>query len=273
MNTNIAHAPRTPAIAPGIPPWLVRLLALLLGVTLITLLSALLPPGSPVAVLLLDHHQAPPPNSPFFYPFTIQNLMHLLLFAGIAEVLVRWLATRHEAGLMAGHLLPEDPRVVLQSHDLPAIRAQVVGRYDGERGLLPGLIDLCILQFQSSRSVDQVVSVLNSSLELLAHRLDLRYALLRYLVWVIPTIGFIGTVIGIALALNLIDPSAGTQPLGEIAQALGIAFYTTLVALVESALLVLLLNLVQTREERVLNQAGHYTLVTLVNRLYTGRTT
>nr|WP_276570205.1 MotA/TolQ/ExbB proton channel family protein [Thiocystis violacea] len=126
------------------------------------------------------------------------------------------------------------------------------------------------MQFQASRSVDQSVSVLNSSLELLGHRVDLRYALLHYLVWVIPTVGFIGTVIGIALAMSLIDPSAAGQPLGEIARALGVSFYTTLVALAESAILVLFLHLVQAQEELAVNRAGHYTLVNLINRLYAG---
>ncbi len=167
-------------------------------------------------------------------------------------------------------MLPESYEVVLQSHDLPPIRKQVAGRYDGEHGFLPGLIDLCILQFQASRSVDQTVSVLNSSLELIAHRLDLRYSMLRYLVWLIPTIGFIGTVIGISLALAMIDPAAAEQPLGEIAQALGVSFYTTLVALGESAILVFLLNIVQAKEERALNDAGQYTLKNLINRLYAG---
>ncbi len=158
--------------------------------------------------------------------------------------------------------------LVLQSHDLPPIRARVAGHYDGEQGFLPGLIDLCILQFLASRSVDQTVSVLNSSLELLMHRVDLRYTLPRYLTWVIPTVGFIGTVVGIALALAMIDPSAAVQPLGAIARALGVSFYTTLVALVDSAILVLLLQLVQAREELAVNAAGHYVLVNLINRLY-----
>ena len=161
--------------------------------------------------------------------------------------------------------------MVLQSHDLPPLRARVAGLYDGERGFLPGLIDLCILQFLASRSVDQTVSVLNSSLELLMHRVDLRYTLLRYLTWVIPTVGFIGTVVGIALALAMIDPSAAVQPLGEIARALGVSFYTTLVALVDSAILVLLLQLVQAREELAVNAAGRYVLVNLINRLYSGQ--
>ncbi|WP_245537418.1 hypothetical protein [Thiocystis violascens] len=49
------------------------------------------------------------------------------------------------------------------------------------------------------------------------------------------------------------------------------SFNTTLVALAESAALVLLLHLVQAQEELAVNQAGHYTLINLINRLYAGR--
>jgi biopolymer transport protein ExbB/TolQ len=249
---------------------LVLPIALALGALLVAVLTLWLEPGSAAARVVLDYQSAPAPNSPFLYPFTVQNLMHLLLFVGLGEIYCRWRISEAERSLIGEHLLPEDYQVVLQSHDLPPIRARVAGRHDGEHGFLPSLIDLCILQFQASRSVDQTVSVLNSSLELIAHRVDLRYAMLRYIVWVIPTIGFIGTVIGISLAMSLIDPGAATQDLGEIAKSLGVAFYTTLVALVESAILVLLLNLVQAREELALNQAGHYTLTNLINRLYAG---
>lgn len=245
-------------------------LSALLGGLFIALLSLTLPAGSPAAALLLDHQAAPPPGYPFVYPFTVQNLTHLILFLGLGEIFCRWRSAAREHAIIDEGLLPQAYEVVLQSHDLPPIRARVAARHDGEHGFLPGLIDLCILQFQAGRSVDQTVSVLNSSLELLAHRVDLRYALLRYLVWVIPTVGFIGTVIGIALAMSLIDPNAASQPLGEIARALGVSFYTTLVALAESAVLVLLLNLVQAREELAVNRAGHYTLVNLINRLYAG---
>lgn len=49
---------------------------------------------------------------------------------------------------------------------------------------------------------------------------------------------------------------------------LGVAFYTTLLALVQSAMLVLALHITQAREERVLNRAGQYCLDNLINRLY-----
>lgn len=244
--------------------------ALLAGMLFIGLLSLLLEPGGPAAVVLLDYQFPPPPGYPFVYPFTVQNLMHLLLFIGFGEIYCRWRIGERERAINAEGLLPEEYKVVLGPHNLAPLRRLVKDRYDAEHGFLPGLVDLCILQFLASRSVDQTVSVLNSSLELIQHRLDLRYAMLRYLVWVIPTIGFIGTVIGISLAMALIKPGADEQPLGEIAQALGMSFYTTLVALVASAILVLLMNLVQAREESALNRAGHLTLTNLINRLHAG---
>lgn len=245
-------------------------IALMLGVVFIAILTVLLKPGGGAAVLLLDHYAQPPKDYPFIYPFTIQNLMHLILFAGLGEVYTRWRIARHEEAALAEKLLPESYEVVLQSHDLAPIRKAVSSRYDAEHGFLASLVDISILQFLASRSVDQTVSVLNSSLELLIHRVDLRYSMLRYITWLIPTIGFIGTVIGIALSLNLVDPGAETQPLGDIANSLGVSFYTTLVALAESAILVFLLNIVQAKEERAVNFAGHYTLKNLINRLYAG---
>jgi hypothetical protein len=43
-----------------------------------------------------------------------------------------------------------------------------------------------------------------------------------------------------------------------------------MVALVESAILVFLLHLVQQEEESAVNKAGDYTLRNLINRLYVG---
>ena len=43
---------------------------------------------------------------------------------------------------------------------------------------------------------------------------------------------------------------------------------TTVIALIWSAILVLMQHLVQKREEMALNQAGHYCLTNLINRIY-----
>ena len=237
-------------------------ISLLAGCLFIGVSTLLLGQGK-AGIVLLDAA-----TRTFPYPLTIQNVMHLFFFVGLGELFVRWRVAEREFAFVAWRLLPEDGETVLQSRDLPNIRRQTSGHFDSEHGFLPYLVDLCILQFQASRSVDQTVSVLNSSLELIAHRVDLRYALPRYIVWVIPTIGFIGTVVGIALAMEQINPEQ--VDLKVLTSSLGVAFYTTLVALVQSAVLVLFLNLVQAREERSVNEAGHYTLRNLINRLYVG---
>ena len=127
-----------------------------------------------------------------------------------------------------------------------------------------------VLQFQIGRSIDQANALLNSSLELFLHEIDLRYSMIRYIVWVIPTLGFIGTVIGISLALGFAADSNVQDPtlLAELTKRLAVAFNTTLMALVMSAILMLLQHLVQCREEGALNQAGQYCLDNLINRLY-----
>lgn len=233
------------------------------GVVVIGLLWVLLS-GRP-ARLLLDS-----PSQLMVFPLTIQTILHLAFFLALGEVYVRRKTTAYESAFMAQGFLPEDESIVLQAHDLGPIRKRVSGLSDGENGFLPGLIDLSVLQFQASRSVDQTVAVMNSSLEILAHRVDLRYQVLRYLVWFIPTVGFLGTVIGIGSTLALI-PEDGVADLYVLSQSLTVAFDTTIVALAESAVLVFLMNTVQAHEERCVSSAGDYCLKNLINRLYEGR--
>ena len=240
--------------------WMVLALSQIVAVLFISIASATL--GQSLAgIILLDSA-----TTQFSYPFTIQNFMHLLFFMGVGELYVRWRCAQRELAFLKLGLLPEDANTVLEPGNLPPIRHRVANLYRDDQGLLPYLIDLGVLQFMASRSVDQTVTVIDSSLELINHRVDLSYAFSRYLVWVIPTIGFIGTVVGIAMALQQINPDA--PDLRQLTASLGVAFYTTLVALVQSAFLVFGLQLIQASEERAVNQAGQYVLKNLINRLY-----
>ncbi|MGH7907552.1 MAG: MotA/TolQ/ExbB proton channel family protein, partial [Candidatus Binataceae bacterium] len=57
----------------------------------------------------------------------------------------------------------------------------------------------------------------------------------------------------------------------NIAHALSLGFNCTLVALMESAILVFVLYLAQEKEETAVNLAGGYILRNFINRLYEGR--
>ena len=253
---------RTDTMAPLPVRWQVQGLALLAGCLFIGLMTLLI--GKSRAGSMLLDSQTPI----FIYPFTIQNTELMVFFVGLGEIYIRWRVAVRELAFLKKTYLPEDEATVLQARDLGHVRRKVVSDCDAEHGFLPSLIDLCILQFQASRSTDQTVSVLNSSLELISHRVDLRYSMLRYIVWVIPTLGFIGTVVGISDAIYKVDPNA--PDMKRVTASLGVAFDTTLVALCLSAILVFLLHVVQKKEEMSVNLAGHYTLRNLINRLYVG---
>jgi hypothetical protein len=235
-----------------------------LGVLFVALLTAILDPNGRAAQLVLDR------RSPHFpYPFTIQNFEHVLFFLGLGELFVRWRVAVRELGFARMGLLPEDAQTVLQAHDLGPLRQRIAGRFDGEHGFLPSLIDLAILQFQTGRSVDQTVAVANHSLELIEHRVDMRYGLVRYIAWLVPTLGFIGTVYGLGASLA---EAAGSKELdiANVAGTLSVGFDCTMVALAESAILVYILHIVNEMEEKAVNSAGTYVLRNLINRLYAG---
>ncbi|MCA9564345.1 MAG: MotA/TolQ/ExbB proton channel family protein, partial [Myxococcales bacterium] len=174
---------------------------------IVAILSLVLPPGSTLAVLLLDL-QAEGANM-FTYPLTIQNFCWLLFGVGVGDVLHRKLAARREVRAVKLCLLPEDDKTILVLEDLPSIRQRVlqVGRTKG--GFLCRLIDECVLYFGANRDPGQTMNLMTTLVDLEAHRVDLRYTLLRYLAWILPTLGFIGTMVGIAGSLRMINPPGG----------------------------------------------------------------
>jgi biopolymer transport protein ExbB/TolQ len=241
-------------------------LAAISAAVFVAMLTLILSRDSRPAQLLLDFSRF----SHFPYPFTIQNLEHIFFFIALGELFLRSRVANREMSFLKMGLLPEDDHTVLQAQDLAPIRRKVAPLVQEEHGFLPSLIDLSVLQFQSGRSIDQAVSVMNSQLELIEHRVDLRYGLIRFIAWLIPTLGFIGTVIGLGASLALV-PESGEIKLYDVAHALSLGFDCTMIALAESAILVFILHLVQEKEETSVNLAGTYTLRNLINRLYEGK--
>jgi biopolymer transport protein ExbB/TolQ len=197
-------------------------------------------------------------------------VMWIVFGVGFSELWVRNRVSKRGMNVLKRQYLPEDQETLLRAEDLGQYYRLATSDPKTKGCFLNRLLTRVILQFQSSRSVDQSNALLNSSLELYLHEIDLRYNMLRYIVWVIPTLGFLGTVIGIAIALEsiaLMRPD-DENLLRVLTSKLGTAFFTTLLALAMSGILVFFMHIVQGREERALNQSGQYCLDNLINRLY-----
>ena len=243
----------------------IALVCIVLGVGVVTVLHYTLPDEA--AHILLD-------RGGLGYPLSVQNCIWVVAVISCGELYVRFRAGNAEMAQLRCRYLPEDERTVLEAADLGAIYRVVHAAEGADRCFLPRLIQRAVLQFQSSQSIDQSSALLNTSIEMYLHEVDLRYSMLRYLAWLIPSLGFIGTVIGVGRALAYAgDPLNVQDPmlLNEVTRRLAISFNGTFLALLIAAVLVFLTNVAQSREEHALNAAGQYCLDNLINRLFVRR--
>ncbi|MBQ2380855.1 MAG: MotA/TolQ/ExbB proton channel family protein [Akkermansia sp.] len=227
----------------------------------IIVLCNLLPTGSMAASFLVNKIKGVDYIAP-------QNFMWIAFFWALAELFVRahmLILQKHELQL---HLLPERDDELLTSSRMPTIHSNVLRL--NANGQLGCMVKLLASQFQISRSVSMCSAVLKSETELLENRIELGYNIVRYITWMIPTLGFIGTVQGILMALNVASKTPMNDPtlLSKVITDMSTAFWTTLLALILSCIIMWVMHLVQGREETYLNDCANYCLKNFINKIY-----
>jgi len=114
--------------------------------------------------------------------------------------------------------------------------------------------------------VQNTSDAVESSIEALAIRQEAGNSMVRYLIWAIPSIGFIGTVRGIGGALALADQALAGDISGMTNQ-LGLAFNSTLVALLISIVLMFLLHQLQQLQDGLVVDTQAYCEKFLLKRI------
>lgn len=117
-----------------------------------------------------------------------------------------------------------------------------------ENTVLYKAVDACLDRFFTTRSVSSATEAMKASCEMESERQDAELALVRYLTWAIPSLGFIGTVRGIGAALGQAE-EATRGNIGPVTESLGVAFNSTFVALLISLFIMLLLHKLQEAQE------------------------
>jgi biopolymer transport protein ExbB/TolQ len=92
--------------------------------------------------------------------------------------------------------------------------------------------------------------------------------MVRYIAWAIPSIGFIGTVRGIGDALGQAH-KAIEGDIFDVTKSLGVAFNSTLIALLISIALMFLLHQLQLLQERYVLDTEAYCEENLTRHLHT----
>ncbi|HAD59311.1 MAG TPA: hypothetical protein DCG12_08710 [Planctomycetaceae bacterium] len=96
--------------------------------------------------------------------------------------------------------------------------------------------------------------------ELANERLHQSFATIRTVTWAIPILGFLGTVIGITMAIANVTPEQLETSLGEVTSGLSVAFDTTALALGMSIVLVFAAFAVERLEQGVLTDLEQHVI-------------
>ncbi len=94
--------------------------------------------------------------------------------------------------------------------------------------------------------------------ELASEKLHGSYALVRTITWAVPILGFLGTVMGITIAIANVRPEQLDNSLTEVTGGLAIAFDTTALALTLSMLLVFASFVIERSEQSVLDRIEEF---------------
>ena len=117
-----------------------------------------------------------------------------------------------------------------------------------------------------TNDVQNTSDAITTSVEALGVRLEAENSMVRYLIWAIPSIGFIGTVRGIGQALSQADKALAGDIAG-MTDSLGVAFNSTFVALVISIGLMFLLHQLQRLQDGLFVDTQEYCDKFLLNRI------
>lgn len=108
----------------------------------------------------------------------------------------------------------------------------------------------CLRRFNNTKNVQHASQAISDSVDTLAAQLESGNSMIRYFIWAIPSIGFIGTVRGIGSALAQAEQAVAGDISGMV-DKLGVAFNSTLVALMISIVLMYLLHVLNNRQDEM----------------------
>lgn len=180
-----------------------------------------------------------------------QEVCFILMLWAMALLAFKGVGVGRERKLLRGDLIPVNTGESILPEDAREYARSLEALEEPEREYLyPRALLTALQRFRSTRNVQDVSDAVNSVCDSENDRLDSELAMIRYIAWAIPSIGFIGTVRGIGDALALAH-KAVEGDISGVTAALGLAFNSTFVALVLSIVLMFLVYQLQLFQERL----------------------
>ena len=203
----------------------------------------------------------------YFASHPIEYIIAVTFFVGIAILIVKYLAI-----LWQRKLLQQSPILPLPPQPLPVSHVgndlDLVQRHEKAKGasLLTERLTILLHSLRRNNSADNLDFELRSRAEDAAAKADADYGLIRLILWAIPMIGFLGTVIGITVALDNLDLNAMSESSKQLAAGLAVAFDTTGLAIALAVMLFFVQFIVYREESHLLAETDRLTEQELCGR-------
>jgi biopolymer transport protein ExbB/TolQ len=198
----------------------------------------------------------------------IQFFTYFLFIYGLLDIRSRRLEISREYQIFNRELLPAEEYQLLNLSEIAQLR-DTVAKIEGRNpSILGNLIRRAATAYLANRSQSETLNLISTQVRINQAENESQHALVRYVAWAVPSVGFIGTVIGIAAALNIAYKTASNEnAIKEVTDLLGIAFDTTLVALLLDTVFVYYVHDLQERTEKLFAQMESYLIEHFISRV------
>lgn len=193
----------------------------------------------------------------------IQTLTYLAFFWSWFEVREKLIVIARERKAFKMNLIPTGEKIVFMPSDINSLKFKLIEFEKKDKYILSDLLKKACTKFHTSKSLSELIDVVSIQIEVSQEKAEGDQSIIRYLTWVIPSIGFVGTVLGISQALIV----ANSGDMDKITSLLGVAFDTTLIALVLSIIIMWFVHKLQEETDRYHSDLKEFVIDNLINKI------
>ena len=195
----------------------------------------------------------------------IQGVTYFLFIFGMLEiyVLLNRLSVESNA-----HFLPEKENWVMDVDDVNQLKLNMQQIEHTNKYYLTDLIKKACIKYRLNKSSSEVLGLVESQVKIYNSNMESEQSFISYVAWAIPSVGFIGTVLGIAASLGYANQATTPEGIEKVTSMLAVAFDTTLVALVLSVILMYFIHYLHKKQDAFFARLSSYMIENLINRLY-----
>ncbi|HXH74326.1 MAG TPA: MotA/TolQ/ExbB proton channel family protein [Bacteriovoracaceae bacterium] len=193
----------------------------------------------------------------------IQGMTYLAFVWSWFEVKEKLTQIARERKAFKMNLIPTGEKIVFLASDIKNLKFKLIEFDRKEKYILSDLLKKACTKYRVSGSLSEMINIVSIQIEVSQEKAEGEQSVIRYLTWVIPSIGFVGTVIGISQALMV----ANSGDMEKITTLLGVAFDTTLIALLLSIIIMWFVHQLQEETDRFHSDLKEFVLENLINKI------